>query len=231
MIKKILIAAVLLTAILVGGTGCMQQSNESFREHALLYMEEKYGEPFTYVSPWGSSYASKGIQEILVRCESKPEDILVRGVKNGDVYTFSDSYLAVKYKDQMVSAVKAVSDEVFGESKVFYKVMKQALSPDLPADAEFEVYSTDPASGIVVYIAIPRHAFDDSLVQTFAEVFQKTGIAASVQLLVTEEGTYSGLDMEQFNDCVTKRTYDYCSIIHISSSKIKVYPGEDGLNG
>ena len=229
--KKIMIAALLIVAILVGGTGCMKQNNESFRELALCYMEEKYGEPFVFVSSWGSSYANKGIQEIVVHCESQSEDILVRGVKEGDAYTFSDSYLAVKYKEQMASAVKALSDEFFGESKVFYTVMKQALSPDLPANATFDEYSTDPGSGIVVYVAVPRRAFSGDQVQAFAEMFRKTGMTASVQLLVTDDDTYSGLDMEKFNTCITKSKYDYCAIIHISSTKIKIYPGEDGLNG
>ena len=78
MLKKHILAAMLAAILTMGGYGCMEaEKNNEYSEYrgtfdgALEYMEQRYGEKFTYVKTHGSfmSYTHRGI---MVSCESLP---------------------------------------------------------------------------------------------------------------------------------------------------------------
>ena len=74
--KKIMIAALLVVAILVGGTGCMLKKimeagdTKWINQQAIDQLEAKYGEVFAYAAPCGDS--TTGTREFFVTCNSFP---------------------------------------------------------------------------------------------------------------------------------------------------------------
>ncbi|MDE5590689.1 MAG: hypothetical protein K2J60_16375 [Acetatifactor sp.] len=142
--KHIFTVMILFVVLSLGGTGCTQKEpRQNSNDAALQYMEQKYGEKFEYVAPWGDSMT--GNHELLVSCESLTgKDILVK-ISNykSENRVFQDNYLAVKYCEETVGFLSQCANEVFGDSKIDYNVAKHALSPELPADASFEEYFAD----------------------------------------------------------------------------------------
>lgn len=226
--KKFIIAAALLTAIIVGGTGCMIKMRPSFRERALAYMEDKYGEPFTFVSHWGSGYADKGRQMILVRCNSVPGTILVEGSRNGTENDFRDNYLAQKYSGEVTATVQAITEKVFGGGWVHYEVLTQVLSAELGVDATFREYCEDPRAVINLSVAVPAGSFDAALVQRYAEAIRETGIHGSIRFVAVEEARLSGLTIQGFNDILRLKSYGYYAVVIVKPEEISIRPREVG---
>jgi len=224
--KHIAILAIFLTLIL-GGSGCMEKQQD-FKTIALNYMEEKYGETFSYVSPWGSSSEQHGTKKIMVQCGSLPGDILVQGIPDGDGYIFSDNYLAVKYRQEMSNAIQSVADGVFDASRVFYEVQTQTLSADLPADASFDAYSRDAQTRAFAAVAVPESAFDQSLLERFAGDLHDTGIRATIRFLSLGDAEYEALSTEMLESTIGQRQYRYFTVILADEKGIRISPGEVG---
>ena len=162
---SMILLAISIATLLFGGYGCMksylQDKKKSVNDVALEYMEQKYGEKFEYVSPWG--YRLSKTHELLVRCDSLPEqDILVQ-VENYKTVdrVFRDNYLAVKYKEETIAFFLRSATDVFGDANVFYKVAKMSLSPELSVNATFDEYFSDPCGFISACIEIKVSSFSD----------------------------------------------------------------------
>lgn len=135
----------LVIIISLAVSGCMGNNNNSkdINTQALEYMEKKYGEKFEYSAPYGNSMT--GTHQLLVKCASFPnQDILVQ-IENyrKDNKIFSDNYLAVKYRNDTIEFIQKCANKQFGESKVFYNVAKDSLSPKLSANASFNEFLAD----------------------------------------------------------------------------------------
>jgi hypothetical protein len=218
--------AILLAALLPGGYGCMQnnpvqnESAQNINDAALAYMEQRYGEKFEYVAPTGASYAQNGAIRMFVSCASLPGDIFVEVLKTDKDFQFADNYLAVKYKQQVSEAIQVAALDVFGDAFVIYEVLPQAVSPILPADSSFEEYCADPESGISARIYLPSTGFEDSLPDTFADKFQKTGIGASITLVAVDDSVFSSLSsLNSYDIGVSK--YKYFAVISFDESGFK----------
>lgn len=226
--KKIIIAVILLTAIVVGGTGCMVLKRPSFKERALAYMEDKYSEEFTFVSNWGSGYANKGKQQILVQCKSVSGTILVEGSRNGTENDFRDNYLALKYSDQLTDTVKTITEEVFGQAWVHYEVLTQTLSADLPADATFRQYCEDPHASVTVSVAVPESCFDPTLMETYGQKIREAGIHGLIRFAVVPAGDFDNLQIARFNEILRLKTYGYYAVVLVNEDEISIKPREAG---
>jgi hypothetical protein len=166
MVKK-LITLVIITALTLGGVGCMNseisQSGMSRSELAIAHLEEKYGVEFEYVSPWGSTYAQGGVTKMVVVSESLPgEEIMVSVIPEGDGYIVRDNYLAVKYKEETRLFLLEKAEEIFGEAKVFYELSNSTNCETLSATLTFEEFiaSSDITVALRGYIIINEENFD-----------------------------------------------------------------------
>ena len=198
-----------------------QNSNDA----ALEYMEQKYGEKFEYVAPWGNSMT--GTHELIVTCESLAgKDILVKisNYKNEN-RVFQDNYLAVKYCEETTDFLNQCANEVFGDAKVYYNVAKRALSPELSADASFEEYLADEEGYISAYIAVRASSF--TAMEQAANVTEPILSACgaeylSVLLVVVEDAEYELLDGDTLGEKVVLRQFVHCARLTKEGSDVQL---------
>lgn len=217
MFKKIFFAVILLTAVIVGGTGCMRtkqiitnEPKSNANELALAYMEEKYGESFTFLAPWGNSMS--GNREILVTCESLPEEQILVQVENykTDEAIYRDNYLAVKYQDEVIDFFKTTAAEFFGDINVFYTPSKQCVSADLPADAAFTAFYADSSTIIPVMLEISASRFSDaSAIESYLNTISDTQGEISVSFVIVEDEVFGSLDRKGLSDLITMKNAVY----------------------
>ena len=198
------------------------EKKQSLIDEALNYLEQKYNETFEYISIWGADYSNTSGTRLLTQCGSFPDAILVNCVKDEDDFIFSDNYLAVRYKQEMTEFIQSTTDVVFGRSVVFYEVLKQPLSPDLPADSSFEVYSKDEMSGIFATVVVPNETFDESLVQVLAEKICEFGISAQLSFVSLDGGMLESLDSMALDHVLSHHQYRYYAVVYIHEDEIVV---------
>jgi len=114
--KRIIIVAILCAALLLGGSGCIQNgTTQNINVVALAYMEKKYRENFEYAFPYGDSMT--GTHQLLVTCASFPEQNILVRIENyrREDKVFLDNYVAVKYREETIGFLQDCANQVFGE--------------------------------------------------------------------------------------------------------------------
>ena len=220
MMKRIFIVTILFAVLSLGSTGCIQkeptQNNRgrNTNDAALEYMEQKYGEKFEFVAPWGDSMT--GDHELMVTCESLAGERII--VKIDDYRTenrvFHDNYVAVKYYEETVEFLRQCTNEVFGDSKVFSSVARSALSPELPADASFEEYFADEKCFISAYIAVKESDFtsEEQAVDVMEPIFSACGAEyIGILLVVVEDDEYEFLNHDKLEEKIVQGQFVHCA--------------------
>jgi hypothetical protein len=218
-VKRIIVPAVLVVALLLGGAGCVQNRQQdkqrNINDDALVYMEQKYGEKFEYVSPWGSSYT--GTHQLLVKCNSLQDQEILVQVENfkQENKIFRDNYLAVKYREDTIAFCRDYANQVFGETTVFYEVADDGLSADLLATATFHDFLADTRVPLVIMIAVKASNFSTrEQAQEVAELIAESGADFYLTIAVLEEAAYGIYDHKTLNKQIAlKQVIDSAIII------------------
>ncbi|MCL2158150.1 MAG: hypothetical protein FWH48_01950 [Oscillospiraceae bacterium] len=147
MLKKHMLAAMLAAVLLMGGYGCMEmKKNSGYSEYrdvndgALEYMEQRYGEKFTYIKAHGSfmSYTDRGI---MVSCESFPgKEIYVSIVKDGDEEKYYDNYMEYYFAGQVEDYIVDIAKNYFDDVSFEMSISTFRASSKLNLMTTFEEY-------------------------------------------------------------------------------------------
>lgn len=201
----------------------MSKEAKNINTVALEYMEQKYGEPFEYVGPWGNSMS--GTHELLARCDSLQEPVLVE-IENyrEDDKVFRDNYIAVKYKQQTADLLQECAESVFGEANVYYEVRKIVMSDGITADATFEDYLADTSGPLAAFIEVKGSSFSD---RSEAELIGRSILehiaSFDVMLVAIEDSVYGTLDRDGIKDRITHREFEQCAEIYSTKSEVQVH--------
>ena len=226
MAKNVIIAVILIIAILVGGSGCMfnkqnpGQSNPDTSELALAYLENKYGEPFTHVGPWGNSMT--GTREFLVSCNSLPGENIVVQVENfrdAENMIYRDNYLAVKYKEDTMAFFRDCAAKYFENCRVVYEVSSQCQSADLPASADLSAYLADGNAKMVMMVEISAGSFTgkEQIADMIAELETVCGNTVLTVVVVSDD-VYGTLTRKELSDLISLEKYECCAIAYLKGS-------------
>lgn len=130
--KKIWLLPALL-AVAIGVTGCMAGRN-SFQEEAVSYMEEKYGESFTWLEPVGGQLGSSLKSGYVASRRFPGEKILVEG-ERGKKEGFKDNYTAYLRNEEACIELQKIVSSVDAAWKAFCRPEEIGLSMGKEASA------------------------------------------------------------------------------------------------
>jgi hypothetical protein len=227
--KRFFFPAVLCAVLLIlpiGGSGCMGYKQQNITEEALAYMEQKYGEKFEYVAPWGSSLANRNKLQMLVKCVSLSDEVFVEVNYIENEYIFSDNYVAVKYTPETNKLLQSAIDNFFEKSFVVCNISQKALSPDLLAEATFEQYCSDSEASLSATIFIPDSVFEETSVKKFGEKLADSNMGATIRFFSVDDSIYESLKTDNIEDIVDENNYSYFSVIIIYDGSVQINPRE-----
>ena len=206
--KRMIIAVILIIAIVVGGTGCMffellnMGKGHDINQQALKYLEEKYGEEFTYAAAYGSS--TSGTREFYATCDSLPGQRVLVQVENFQEETriFRDNYLAVKYQQQTIDYLREQVTAGYPSVNIFYEANTEGL--DLPADADFAQYLREGSAKLIVMLELKASEVTDTArMDEIAAEIAKACNYITLTIVVVNDEMFGTMDRGELGDCLS----------------------------
>jgi hypothetical protein len=214
MTKKVMIAAIFLAAILVGGTGCMLNrimnagNTQQINQQAISLLEQKYAEVFTYAAPCGNSMT--GTREFFVTCDSFPGQRILVQIENSreNNRVVRDNYLAVKYREETVAFVKACMGAACPDVNVYYEVPLDGMSEELGAATTFEEFLADDQAQMVVMVELKNGSCAGKLaIEESIRKINETCKNMVLTIVVVEDEVFGTLDRDGLNHRIAKKDY------------------------
>ena len=202
MVKKHIMAAMLAAILTMGGYGCMEaEKNSGYSEYrdvndgALEYMEQRYGEKFTYVRSHGSfmSYTDRGI---MVSCESLPgKEIYVSISKKDGEERYYDNYMEYYFARQVEDYIVGVAKNYFDDVSFEVSFSAVPIDPAIDLTTTFEEYILNRRSAISGHMDINDSSEEigessEEIVREFLEELKELGVhfAFGINILSTKTG-------------------------------------------
>ena len=184
MLKKYILAAILIAALTIGGYGCMSETKGEYRPFAgaLDYMEKKYGEKFTYLDTHGA-FMFANSDKITVSCESLPgREIYVSVQRKNGKETYADSYMAHYFAGQVEDFVIDIAKDYFDVISFKESMPSSGLAFEMDLTTTFEEYFYREEFFIDGGMKIGES--DEETVRRFAEEFARCNIQFSIDIKI-----------------------------------------------
>ena len=173
MVKRMVLTAILVAALLIGGYSYMNGNAAKYRRYgvyagAFAYMEEKYGEPFEYVKPWGSHSPTQ--RQVIVSCDSLPgKEILVviDIVKKKESYR--DNFMDVYFRPQTTEFFSEIASKYFDDFTLVVGVVRSSSGEGVSFDTSFEEYIKNGNRPVTVKMNI-EDSDEDTVLEFLDEV-------------------------------------------------------------
>ena len=147
----------LLAVVIAGVSGCMEK--ETLEEQMVSYMEEKYGDSFSYVRPWGSSLGQKHICRVLQSDRYPGQDVLVSCSGEDGKMVFHDSYPALEFQPLAAEKMQEACEETWPGLQVRTEQVPalRVLTDELGEDPALEDYTAWQYNGDYynIFVDIP----------------------------------------------------------------------------
>lgn len=155
------------------------------------HMEEKYGDSFTYVRPWGSCIGKDAIYRVLESDRYPGQDVLVSCRKKGGEKAFLDSYPALELQPLAAEEMRQACGEVWPggrartEQVPALRVLPEGMSenPTLEAYAKWQ-YNGDYYNIFVDMPADMQQGKED--IERLRQALEDRGMAARMYLYYGE---------------------------------------------
>lgn len=166
-----------------------------FKNEALAYMEEKYGETFIWESPVDGIFGRKEASG-YVSCNSFPgEKIIVSGIQEGEVYIFSDNYLEYLFNEEATQTLQSLIDGKV-ECRIICKPSQMPRNIDYREDITVMEYLQ--IGGVLANVIFPEAPADrDAAMEQIRQLLWEQGISANMSVYFGDESniaaeTWSG---------------------------------------
>ena len=175
----------------------MAKEQQNINSAALGYMEQKYGEKFEYVGPWGSSYTTPGMRQILVSCASLPgKEILLVISGDGKSESYSDNYMDFFYESQTSDYIAKIADKHFNDFTVEVSIIRSPTADGVLPTTGFEDYIAN--ENHVVDASITISDTNEDAVRGFLNELKELGVHFSLSITITSAN--EGYTAQYFND-------------------------------
>ena len=176
---------------------------------ALNALQEKYGETFQYIGPWGSSLG--GTQEFLASCDSLPGQrilVSVEHYKDTETRTVSDNYLACRYAQETEDYLLRCAQENLGSARVFYSPTMLTLSADLPADASFERFLAESGVYVGAIIEVKASEFrGEEQARAMIQQISGSGAECNLNIVALPDEVFGTLDRDAIRSRIRTGAY------------------------
>lgn len=203
------IVVLLLVSLRISNEFTPVDAQQSELARGLDYLSSRYGETFEFDS--GLTSLDEGGVSFFARCSglSVPVRVTVRdGLTSSPIY--SDNYLAVKYRDALVSYLNGLASEVWSDVRVHSDWFSTESTSSLDPDATFDEYLV---SGRVEFIG-------------FIEVVSKEGLFRDeVSVFLDKLDGFVG-DMDLSVLVVSADTFGSKTLIDLRSEYASGYAGD-----
>lgn len=190
---------------------------------ALDYLEDKYGEKFSYHSPYGDSMT--GTHRLLVTSASFPDRPVLVQIDNyrTDNPVFSDGYLAVKHYSGTVDFLQESANRIFGDANVFYRAALFAQAHNLPATATLDEFLADRTVPLNVWLEVRESNFESKeQAREFAELIAAKGSIFYATIVVVQDSDYGTADFTLLKQKVMQKNFVHCAKL-VRLDEIQVY--------
>ncbi|MCL1794234.1 MAG: hypothetical protein FWG34_10215 [Oscillospiraceae bacterium] len=142
--KKHILALILIAASMIGICGCMGKKyfQISIKESALEYMEQKYGEEFTYIDTLysGSNFDIR-LKGITVSCDTFPDKEIFVSIRQGDkVLEYGDNYMDYYFAPQVEDYILGIAKNYFEDIVFELKILDSHATDNFNLTSTFEEY-------------------------------------------------------------------------------------------
>ena len=171
------------------------KGQQSINSDVLVHLEQKYGKKFEYLAPWGSSYTTPGMRQILVSCDSLPgREILIVITGTDDAVTYRDNYMDFLYESRTLDFIKQVADCYFKEYTIEINIIRTPSADGI-----------SPATVFSDYILNKDQIIDAEIVVDHSN--EKTVRAFLADLIVRGVHFALDIDIPSNNDCYTAQFF------------------------
>ena len=180
--KKIRIWGLLLTVGLTGLLGgCMSKSGK-----IISYMEDRYGNTFTYEGETNGMLGSSAFTAKL-SCPDYPDMTILASFvsRDGEEY-YSDNYLAVSYHEDAERAIEEAAGQVLENCRLFLAEPDLTMSIENPEEYTLEDYLSDPLAFKSVWI-MTSDEVDEEVFQALVQEFSRENISVNGVLAVPSD--------------------------------------------
>lgn len=218
MAKKNIIITVMMAAIMLGGVGCTMNNlfltkGQLATKQGLKYLQEKYGEEFTYAAPYGDSMS--GTKEFLTTCASLPGGKILVQIENfrSDNPIYRDNYLAVKYQEQTIDMLKKCAASQNANANIYYEARKNGQSENLPATATFEEFLLDGRSEAIAVVEIKASEYiNRTQIEQICNSCAENNSNMYLLVIVVPDDLFGTMSRKEINSFVsTGRSVTYVS--------------------
>ena len=182
--KKHILALILIAASMIGICGCMGKKyfQISIKESALEYMEQKYGEEFTYIDTLysGSNFDIR-LKGITVSCDTFPDKEIFVSIRQGDkVLEYGDNYMDYYFAPQVEDYILGIAKNYFEDIVFELKILDSHATNVLDLTSTFEEYIS--RERYLVWGFMEIGASDEKTMRKFATDLVKFGFRFSIDI-------------------------------------------------
>ena len=171
------------------------KGQQNINSDATAHLEQKYGKNFEYLAPWGSSYTTPGMRQILVTSDSMPDrEILVVVTDNDDSVSYRDNYMDFFYEAEILNYINQIADCHFKEHTVNINIIRTPSAEGISPATEFNDYILNKNQIIDAEIIADRS--DDQAIRSFLADLIRRGVHFSLDI-----------DIPSSNDCYTAQYF------------------------
>ena len=177
------------------GKGNGNVSQQNINNAALAHLEQKYGKTFEYIAPWGSSYSTPGMRQILVSCDALPDrEILVVITDDGDSTFYSDNYMDFLYESETLRYIMQVASRFFEDITVAINIIRAPSADGIIPETSFQDYILN--KGQIIDAEIVADHSNETTVRAFLAELIGMGVHFSFDI-----------DIPSNNDCYTAQFF------------------------
>ena len=171
------------------------KAQHGINNEALEYLKQKYNDEFEYVSPWGSSYTTPGMRQIIVECGSLPgKEILVVINGNGVSTVYRDNFMDFFYEARTSDFVKKAAQRFFDNFSVTINIIRAPSAVGVSPSTGFEDYILNKGQIIDAHIVVNKS--NEKTLQEFLNDLVRLGVHFSFDV-----------DIVSNNECYTAQFF------------------------